>query len=90
MALLDDVVGSWAGGVVVGLGAAVFAPSIVPLARSILRPVVRPLAKTVISAGLVIGDTVSEMVSATATSESKESRRSGAAVHDHGSEPVHH
>jgi hypothetical protein len=77
MALLDDVFGGWTGGVVVGLGAAVFAPSIVPLARSVIRPV----AKMLIKGGLAIGEGLGGVVSQTSDSvnglvaEAMETRR---------------
>lgn len=77
MALVEDVLGGWTGGVVVGLGAAVFAPSIVPLARSVIRPV----AKTLIKGGLAIGESLGGVVSQTSNgvnglvAEAKEIRR---------------
>jgi hypothetical protein len=77
MALLEDVLGGWTGGVLVGLGAAVFAPSIVPLARSVFRPI----AKALIKGGLAIGDGLSGVVSETSNgvnglvAEVKETRR---------------
>lgn len=58
MALLDDVIGSWGGGMLVGLGAAVFAPSIGPVVGSVLRPV----AKTLIRGVLFVSDSVSGIV----------------------------
>ncbi len=58
MALLEDVLGGWTGGVLVGLGAAVVAPSIFPAAGSILRPV----AKTLLKGGLVVTDSVRGVV----------------------------
>src|SRR5438128_12206532 len=58
MALLEDVLGGWTGGILVGLGAAVLAPSILPAAGSILRPV----AKTLVKGGLVVTDGVKGVV----------------------------
>jgi uncharacterized protein DUF5132 len=58
MALLEDVLGGWTGGVLVGLGAAVVGPAIFPAAGSILRPV----AKTLVKGGLVVTDGVRGVV----------------------------
>ena len=41
MALLEDALGGWTGGALLGIGAAVVAPSIIPAAGSILRPVAK-------------------------------------------------
>ena len=60
MSLVDDVLGGWTGGIAVGLGAAVLVPAIVPFATAVVHPV----AKTVVWGGVVVGDTVSGIVSA--------------------------
>jgi hypothetical protein len=86
MALLEDVVGGWTGGIIVGLGAAVFAPSIVPLAASVIRPA----AKLVITAGLAISDGVSSLVGEASTqvnelvAEAKEARQTAASTFGNG------
>ena len=54
MALLEDALGGWTGGALLGIGAAVVAPSIIPAAGSILRPV----AKVLVRGGLVVTESV--------------------------------
>src|SRR5438128_1379025 len=54
MALLEDALGGWTGGALLGIGAAVVAPSIVPAAGSILRPV----AKVLVRGGLLVTESV--------------------------------
>jgi hypothetical protein len=58
MAFLESAAGGWVGGLVVGLGAAVVAPSIFSAAGSILRPT----AKTIIKTGLTLADGVKAVV----------------------------
>src|SRR5262249_32652005 len=58
MALLEDVISGWTGGVLVGLGAAVIAPVIVPGAGASLRPV----AKTLVKGVLVVADGVKGVI----------------------------
>ena len=48
MALLEDAIGGWSGGLLVGLGAALVAPTIIPNAGSSLRPVAKALVKGVL------------------------------------------
>jgi len=45
MALLEEALGGWTGGALIGIGAAVVAPSIIPAAGSILRPVAKALVR---------------------------------------------
>ena len=45
MALLEDALGGWGGGLVVGVGAAIVAPAVVPVAGASLRPVARVLVR---------------------------------------------
>lgn len=54
MALLEDALGGWGGGLVVGLGASLIAPVILPVAGSAMRPV----AKTLVKGVLVVADGV--------------------------------
>jgi len=92
MALLEDVVGGWTGGIVVGLGAAVFAPSIVPLAASVIRPA----AKLLITGGLALSDGLGSLVGQASTqvnelvAEAKEARQNGAASTGNGHIVVAH
>jgi hypothetical protein len=58
MALLENAFGGWTGGVLVGLGAAVIGPVIVPGAGSTLRPV----AKTLVKGVLVVADGVKSVL----------------------------
>ena len=58
MALLEDALGGWTGGALLGIGAAVVAPSIIPAAGSILRPVVKVLVR----GGLVVTESVRGVV----------------------------
>jgi hypothetical protein len=82
MALLEDVVGGWTGGIVVGLGAAVFAPSIVPLAASVIRPA----AKFLITSGLAISESLGSLVGQASTqvnelvAEAKEARQTAVSL----------
>lgn len=92
MALLEDVVGGWTGGLVVGLGAAVFAPSIVPLAGSVIRPA----AKLLITGGLALSDGFRTLVGQASTqvnelvAEAKEARHTAAASTGNGHIVVAH
>ena len=58
MALLDDALGGtlggWGGGLLVGLGAALIAPAILPVTAGALRPA----AKTLVKGVLVMADGV--------------------------------
>jgi hypothetical protein len=58
MALLDDVFSGW-GGIVVGLGAAVVAPAVLPA----LGTVVRPVAKGLVRGTLFVSDQAMALVS---------------------------
>jgi hypothetical protein len=58
MALLDDAFGSLGGAVLIGIGAALVAPVLLPLAGAILRPV----AKGVIKGGFYLADTLQEVI----------------------------
>jgi len=60
MALLDEVLGGWSGGIVVGLGAAVLVPTVIPIAGTVIRPV----AKTLVQGGLLLGSAVSGLFAA--------------------------
>src|SRR5207249_8459490 len=51
MALLEDTLGGWGGGLVIGLGAAVVGPAVVPVAGATLRPVARLLVRGLLAAG---------------------------------------
>jgi len=57
MALLGDAFKGW-GGILVGFGAAIAAPAILPAAGSTLRP----LAKTLVKGALLAADRVKELV----------------------------
>lgn len=59
MALLDDIFGSTLGIGVIGIGAIVLAPNLLPQAGRILRPVV----KQAIKGGMVLYDDVSTGIS---------------------------
>jgi hypothetical protein len=61
MALLDEAIGGWGGGLVVGVGAALVGPTVLAVAGSIVRPV----AKTVIRGALVVTDAFSQMAAET-------------------------
>jgi len=50
MALLEDTLGGWGGGLVIGLGAAVVGPAVVPVAGATLRPVARLLVRGLLAA----------------------------------------
>jgi len=58
MALLEDTVGGWGGGLLVGIGAALVGPTILNAAG----PVVRPVAKTPVKGALMVGDGVRGLV----------------------------
>jgi hypothetical protein len=58
MALLEDTLGGWSGGIVIGFGALVAAPFVAPVLSAIVRPVVR----TVVGGGLAIVDGVSGII----------------------------
>jgi hypothetical protein len=58
MALIDDVTKSFVPSALVGLGAVLLAPIVVPALSSGLRP----LAKTLVKGGLVVADKVYEVV----------------------------
>lgn len=58
MALLEETLGGWSGGILVGLGAIVVLPAALPVLGSIVRPVVR----TIVSGSLAVADVVSGMV----------------------------
>jgi uncharacterized protein DUF5132 len=58
MALLEDALGGWSGGLLVGLGAAVVAPLILPNAGAGVRPIAKALVKGV----LVVADGVQGVV----------------------------
>jgi hypothetical protein len=57
MALLDDVLKGW-GGILIGFGAAMVAPALLPAAGSGIRP----LAKTLVKGALAAADRVKEVV----------------------------
>jgi hypothetical protein len=57
MALIEDALAGWGGGFLVGLGAALVGPSVLPTAGSILRPVV----KTLVRGALVVAGGVQEL-----------------------------
>ena len=87
MAFLDDVLGGWTGGILVGLGAVAVAPAIGPLAAS----VVRPLAVTLVKGGLMIGDAVTGMFTEASTEVNslvREARKPPAPKPKHA--PAHH
>jgi hypothetical protein len=58
MALLGDVFKGWGPGILIGVGAAVAAPAVLPAAGA----VVRPLAKALIVGCLAAANTVTEIV----------------------------
>jgi len=58
MALLDDAFNSLGGAVLIGIGAALVAPVVLPAAGAILRPVV----KGVIKGGFYLVDTLQEVI----------------------------
>jgi len=58
MAVLDDVFNGWGTTALVGFGVVVAAPLLLPAAGVIVRPV----AKTLIKSGLLIRDSVQELV----------------------------
>ena len=58
MALLDDMLKGGLPGMLVGIGVALVAPVLLPAAAT----GVRPLAKTLIKGGLIVAETVREVV----------------------------
>ena len=58
MALLNDAFSSLGGAVMIGIGAALVAPVLLPAAGAILRPV----AKGVIKGGFYLVDTLQEVI----------------------------
>lgn len=61
MALLDGVAKGWGGGLLIGVGAALAAPVILPAAGAVVRPV----AKGLIWGALVAGDKLKELFAET-------------------------
>ena len=58
MALLDDVFGNLGTAVLIGVGAALVAPVLLPVAGTMLRPV----AKGLIKGGLYLADAAQEII----------------------------
>ena len=58
MALFDNTLKGWGGGFLVGVGAALVAPIILPAAAAALRPV----AKELIKGGLFVADSLRELL----------------------------
>lgn len=58
MALLDDVLGNLGTAVLIGVGAALVAPVLLPVAGAVLRPV----AKGLIKGGLYLADAAQEII----------------------------
>jgi len=58
MALLDDVFSSWGTTVLIGVGVALAAPTLLPVVGAVVRPVV----KGVIKGSLYIADSLQEIV----------------------------
>jgi hypothetical protein len=58
MALLENAIGGWTGGVLVGLGAALVMPSVWPAAGTTMRPI----AKTLVRGALLVADGVKGVV----------------------------
>lgn len=97
MALLEDALGGWAGGLLVGIGTAVVAPSIFPSASSILRPVAKALVKSALfvadgvkgvitEASEQVGDLVAEVRAGTGPRADRphaEKRHGPSPVHEH-------
>ena len=54
MALIEEAIGGWGGGLLIGLGAAVVAPTVLPAAGGALRPI----AKMLVKGALVLTDGV--------------------------------
>ncbi len=61
MAILDGVVKGWGGGLLIGVGAALVAPVLLPAAGAVVRPV----AKGLIWGALLAGDKVKELFAET-------------------------
>jgi hypothetical protein len=61
MALLDEAIGGWSGGLVVGVGAALVGPAVLAVAGS----VVKPIAKTLVRGALVVSDAVTHLAAET-------------------------
>jgi hypothetical protein len=58
MALLDDVFSGWGPTVLIGVGVALVAPALIPAAGAVVRPV----AKELIKGGLLVVDSVRELL----------------------------
>ncbi len=58
MALLDDAFSGWGGSILIGVGAALAAPALLPAVAA----VVRPAAKGLIKGGLFVVDSLKELV----------------------------
>jgi hypothetical protein len=58
MALLEDTLGGWSGGILVSVAAIFVLPAVVPVLGSVVRPVVR----TAVWGGLAIVDGVSAVI----------------------------
>ena len=58
MALLDNVLSGWSTTLLVGVGVALAAPVLLPVAGAIIRPV----AKGLIKGGLFVADSLKELV----------------------------
>lgn len=58
MAFLDKALGGWGSTVLIGLGVAVAAPILLPAVGAVVRPV----AKGVVKGGLLVADSLKELV----------------------------
>jgi hypothetical protein len=58
MALLDDVFSGWGATVLIGVGVAIAAPVLLPAVGAVIRPV----AKGLIKGGLLLADSLQELV----------------------------
>ena len=58
MALLEDVFSGWGPTVLIGVGVALVAPALIPAAGAVVRPV----AKELIKGGLLVVDSVRELL----------------------------
>jgi hypothetical protein len=58
MALLDNVFSGWGATVLIGVGVAIAAPTLLPAAGAVIRPVIKGLIK----GGLIIADSLQELV----------------------------
>lgn len=61
MALLDDAVGGWGGGLAIGVGLAIVAPAVVNVAGSIVVPVARTAIRGAVRGALLVGDSVRQL-----------------------------